>query len=146
MRASAREQLVLFITPLVWCDRDSNPRPPAPKADALPTELSGRLPIRRNSNKFGVSVAHMNGVCATAHFSPAPWGPGEAPKGQILLNIFKFQLHLKSISKIFKPNFECLLTNERYKTYQTRFSFDRLSHAPGVGLGDTWGTVGVIFF
>ena len=34
----------------------------------------------------------------------------------------------------------CLLTHERYKTYQTGFSFGRLGHAPGVGLG---GTVGV---
>ena len=37
----------------------------------------------------------------------------------------------------------CLLTNERYKTYQTRFSFGHLGHAPGVGL---WGTGGSIFF
>ena len=41
----------------------------------------------------------------------------------------------------------CLLRNERYKTYQTGFSFGSLGHAPGVGLG---GTVGVewsrIFF
>ena len=29
----------------------------------------------------------------------------------------------------------CLLTNERYKTCQTGFSFGRLGHAPGVGLG-----------
>ena len=28
----------------------------------------------------------------------------------------------------------CLLTNERYKKYQTGFSFHRLGHAPGVGL------------
>ena len=33
----------------------------------------------------------------------------------------------------------CLLTNERYKTYQTGFSFHLLGHAPGVGLGDTVG-------
>ena len=33
MRAWARELLVPFFTPLVWCGRDS---------DALPTELSGR--------------------------------------------------------------------------------------------------------
>ena len=45
----------------------------------------------------------------------------------------------KSISKIFKPNFVCLLTNERYKTYQTGYSFGRLGHAPGVGLGGTVG-------
>ena len=41
------------------------------------------------------------------------------------------------ISKIFIPNFVCVLTNERYKTYQTGFLFCRLGHAPGVGL---WGT------
>ena len=45
-----------------------------------------------------------------------------------------------SISKIFIPNFVCVLTNERYKTYQTGFLFCRLGHAPGVGL---WGTQGV---
>ena len=37
----------------------------------------------------------------------------------------------------------CLLTNERYKTYQTGFSFGRLGHAPGVGLGGTVGGCGV---
>ena len=42
----------------------------------------------------------------------------------------------KSISKTFIPNFVCVLTNERYKTYQTGFSFCSLGHAPGVGL---WG-------
>ena len=52
----------------------------------------------------------------------------------------------KSISKIFKPNFVCLLTNERYKTYQTGFSFGRLGHAPGVGLGATVGVWGSVFF
>ena len=35
----------------------------------------------------------MNGVCNdTFFFGPAPWGPGEGPKGQISLNIIKFQL------------------------------------------------------
>ena len=36
----------------------------------------------------------------------------------------------------------CLPTNERYKTYQTGFSFGHLGHAPGVGLGGTVGVVG----
>ena len=36
----------------------------------------------------------------------------------------------------------CLLTNERYKTYQTGFSFGRLGHAPGVGLRGTLGGLG----
>ena len=43
----------------------------------------------------------------------------------------------------------CVLTNERYKTYQTGFSFCCLGNAPGVGL---WGAGGaqvvkkIIFF
>ena len=48
-----------------------------------------------------------------------------------------------SISKIFIPNFMCVLTNERYKTYQTGFLFCPLGHAPGVGLGGTRGAKGV---
>ena len=40
----------------------------------------------------------------------------------------------KSISKIFIPNFVCVLTNEGYKKYQTGFLFCRLGHAPGLGL------------
>ena len=43
-----------------------------------------------------------------------------------------------SISKIFIPNFVCVLTNVRYKTYQTGFLFCRLGHAPGVGRVPMW--------
>ena len=42
----------------------------------------------------------------------------------------------ESISKILKPNLMCLLTNERYKTYQMGFLFGPLGHASGFG---TWG-------
>ena len=45
----------------------------------------------------------------------------------------------RSISKIFKPNFVYLLTNERYKTYQMGFSFGCLGHGPGMGLRGTVG-------
>ena len=69
----------------------------------------------------------------TIFWVPAPLGPWGGAKRS---NIIKSQL-LKSISKIFKQNFVCLLTNERYKTYQAGFSLDRLGHAPGVGLGGT---------
>ena len=71
-------------------------------------------------------------------FGPVPWGPGEGSKGQI-----SFNLITKSISKIFIPNFVCVLTNERYKTYQNGFSFCPLVHAPGVGLWGTGGAQGV---
>ena len=51
-----------------------------------------------------------------------------------------------SISKIFIPNCVCVLTNERYKTYQTGVSFCQLGHAPGVGLWGTRGAQGVNSF
>ena len=62
-----------------------------------------------------------------------PWGLGEGPKGQI-----SFNLNYKVNSKIFKPNFVYLLTNERYITYHMGFSFGRLGHAQGWDLGG-WG-------
>ena len=50
-----------------------------------------------------------------------------------------------SITKILNQIL-CVLTMERYKTYQTGFLFCRLGHAPGVG---HWGYPGgqtIIFF
>ena len=60
--------------------------------------------------------------------------PGEGPKGQITFN-FNYKVNFKD----FKPNSVCLLTNERYIKHQTGFSFHRLGHAPGEGLGSTGG-------
>ena len=61
--------------------------------------------------------------------------PGALGRGQ------KVKHHLisitKSNSKIFIPNFVCVLTNEIYKTYQTGFLFCLLGHALGVGQGGT---------
>ena len=71
----------------------------------------------------------MNGA-RDSIFCPAPWGLGEESKDQILL----FSIN-KSISKIFITIFVCVLINERYKIYQTGFSFCHLGHALGVGLG-----------
>ena len=72
----------------------------------------------------------MNVACKINIFLAPP--PGALGRGQ------KVKYHLisiaKSISKIFIPNFVCVLTNERYKTYQTGFSFCPLGHAPGVEL------------
>ena len=67
--------------------------------------------------------------------------PGALGRGQ------KVKYHLisitKSILKIFIPNFVCVLTNERYKTYQTGFLFCHLGHATGVGLSGAGGAQGV---
>ena len=79
----------------------------------------------------------------TSNFFLAP-PPGTLGRGQ------KVKYHLisitKSISKIFIPNFVRVLINERYKTYQTGFSFCPLGHAPGVGLWGAGGAQGVQFF
>ena len=72
---------------------------------------------------------------ATAKNFLAP-PPGALGRGQKVKYLISFT---KSISKTFIPNFVCVLTNERYKTYQTGFSFCCLGHAPGVGL---WGAGG----
>ena len=87
--------------------------------------------------------------CAKAHFFwPRPLGPGEGPKGQISFN-FNFKVNFKD----FLTKLCVSLTHERYKTYQTGFSFGRLGHAPGVRLrgtvgkgGGVWGSKNVFFF
>ena len=70
--------------------------------------------------------------------------PGALGRGQ------KVKYHLisiiKSISKIFYTKLMCVLTNERYKTYQTGFLFCCLGHAPGMGLWGAGGAQVVNFF
>ena len=78
-------------------------------------------------------MSYINGHATLNCFWPRPWGPGEGSKGQISLNSIT-----KSISKICVPNFLCVLSNERFKAYQTGFLFCRLSYALGVVL---WGAV-----
>ena len=76
---------------------------------------------------------------ATAIFLAPP--PGALGRSQ------KVKYHLisitKSITKIFIPNFVCVLTNERYKYIRRDFHFCRLGHAPGVGLRGAGGAQGV---
>ena len=81
-------------------------------------------------NQIGsVSYSHEWDVQRQTFLPPPHGAPG---RGQ------KVKYHLisitKSISKIFIPNFVCVLTNERYKTYQTGFLFCCLGDALGVGL------------
>ena len=52
----------------------------------------------------------------------------------------------KSISNRFKQNYVCFITNEKFKTYQTGFSFRHLDHDPGVGLGGYMGFGGHNYF
>ena len=72
----------------------------------------------------------MNGACNVKKIFGPPLGRGQKVRYHLILIT-------KSISKIFIQNFVCVLTNERYKTYQMGFLFCRLGHALGVGLGGT---------
>ena len=84
----------------------------------------------------------MNGACNVKLFlAPPPEALGRGQK--VKYNLISIT---KSISKIFIPNFVCILTNERYKTYQTGFLFCPLGHAPGVGLWGAGGCPGVNCF
>ena len=79
----------------------------------------------------------MNGTCTGAIFMPPPpWCLWEGPKGHISLN-----LSYKVNFKYFQTN----LTNERYITYETGFSFGRLGHTQGWDLGVSWG-LGSFFY
>ena len=75
-------------------------------------------------------------------FGPGPLGPwGGAKKSNIIISELQSQF-----SKIFKPNFVYLLTNERYITYQPGFLFGLLGHAQGRDFGLPWGVGGQILF
>ena len=63
--------------------------------------------------------------------------PGALGRGQKVK--YKKISTTKSISKIFKPNFVCLLTNERYKTYQKDFHSIARVIPQGSDLGVPWG-------
>ena len=80
-----------------------------------------------------VSYSHEWGAQHNYFFLAPP--SGALGRGQ------KVKYHLisitKSISKIFISNFVCIITNERYKTYQTGFLFCCPGHALGVGLRGT---------
>ena len=83
----------------------------------------------------------MDGTCTgTIFLGPRPRGPWGGAKR---LNIIKFEL--QSQFQRFLNQTVYLLTNERYITYQTGFSFGRLGHAQGWDLGVPWGW-GVNFF
>ena len=76
---------------------------------------------------------------STSFFCPVPKGPGEGSKGQISFNS-NYKVNFRDFySKL------CVLTNERYKTYQTDFLISGLGHDPQVGLWGTGGAQGDFF-
>ena len=71
-----------------------------------------------------VSYSHELDAQWQKNLAPPPGALGRGQNDKYHLISFT-----KSISKIFIPNFVCVLTNVRYKTYQAGFSFCRLGHA-----------------
>ena len=67
------------------------------------------------------------GVQRKKKIVPRAWGTEKRPKGQI-----QFNFNNKVKSKIFIPNFVCVLANERYNVYQMGCSLCRLGYALGM--------------
>ena len=82
-------------------------------------------------------VSYLHALYMLGHhfFWPRPLGPWGGAKRS---NIIKSELQ-SQFQRFLKPNFVCLLTNERYITYQTGFLFGRLGHAQGWDLGNRGG-------
>ena len=81
-------------------------------------------------------------VCnGTFFFGPAPWGPGEGPKGQILLSIINFQL--QSQLQRFLNQTLCVFSQLKYMKHIRRdFHSVAWVMPQGWDLGVPWG-VGV---
>ena len=83
----------------------------------------------------------MNGACnGTFFFGPAPWGPGEGPKGQISNDIIKFQL-LSQFQRFLNQTL-CVFSQMKDKKHIRRdFHLAAWVMAQGWDLGVPWGVV-----
>ena len=88
----------------------------------------------------------MNGVCnCTFFFDPAPWGPGEGPKGQISLNIFKLQLQ-SQFQRFFNQTLYVFSHIKDIKHIRQDFHLVAWVMPQGSDLGVPWGFGGQFFF
>ena len=88
----------------------------------------------------------MNRVCnGTFFFGPAPWDPGEGPKGQISLNIIKFQLQ-SQFQRFFNQTL-CVFSHMKdIKHIRRDFHLVAWVMPQGSDLGVPWGVWGSNFF
>ena len=83
----------------------------------------------------------MNGVCnGTFFFGPAPWGPGEGPKGQISNDIIKFQL-LSQFQRFLNQTLCVFSQMKDIKHIRRDFHLAAWVMAQGWDLGVPWGVV-----
>ena len=84
----------------------------------------------------------MNGACNdTFFFGPAPWGPCKGPKGQILLNIIKFQL-LSQFQRFLNQTLCVFSQMKDIKHIRWDFHLAAWVMPQGWDLGVPWGVVG----
>ena len=92
-----------------------------------------------------VSCSHEWGVQRHIFLGPAPWGPGEGPKGQISLNIIKFQLQ-SQFQRFFNQTL-CVFSHMKdIKHIRRDFHLVAWVMPQGLDLGVPWGVWGVKFF
>ena len=78
-------------------------------------------------------------------FGPAPWGPGEGPKGQISLNIIKFQL-LSQFQRFLNQTLCVFSQMKDIKHIRQDFHLAAWVMPQGWDLGVPSGVLGSIFF
>ena len=85
----------------------------------------------------------MNWACnGTFFFGPAPWGPVEGPKGQISLNIIKFQL-LSQFQRFLNQTLCVFSQMKDIKHIRRDFHLAAWVMPQGWDLGVPWGVVGL---
>ena len=84
---------------------------------------------------------------ATAHFffGPAPWGPGEGPKGQMSYNIIKFQL-LSQFQRFLTQTLCVFSQMKDIKHIRRDFHLAAWVLPQGWDLGVPWGVLWSKFF
>ena len=93
---------------------------------------------RKFNQIWCVSCSHGKGVQRHIFLGPAPWGPWEGPKGQILLNIIKFQL--QSQFQRFLNQTLCVFSQMKdIKHIRRDFHFLAWVMHQGSNLGVPWG-------
>ena len=88
----------------------------------------------------------MNGACnGTFFFGPAPWGPGEGPKGQMSYYIIKFQL-LSQFQRFLTQTLCVFPQMKDIKHIRRDFHLAAWVMPQGWDLGVPWGVLWSKFF
>ena len=88
----------------------------------------------------------MNGTCnGTFFFCPAPWGPGEGPKGQMSYNIIKFQF-LSQFQRFLTQTLCVFSQMKDIKHIRRDFHLAAWVMPQGWDLGVPWGVLWSKFF